>query len=191
MSDSRSFLDEVLAAHLGLARRVGDELGDEILEAAARTAAAIRMGGKVLVCGNGGSAADAQHFAAELVGRFGREGAALPAIALTVDSSVLTALGNDVGFSEVFARQIEAIGRSGDVLFAITTSGRSANVLRAVEVARRLGLEVVALTGDGGRDALGDADSGLFVPSGDTQRIQEMHSLILHLIGEIVVREAG
>ncbi len=191
MSVSRSFLDEVLAAHLGLARRVGDELGDEVLEAAARTAAAIRLGGKVLVCGNGGSAADAQHFAAELVGRFGREGAALPAIALTVDSSVLTALGNDVGFSEVFARQIEAIGRSGDVLFAITTSGRSANVLRAVEVARRLGLEVVALTGDGGRDALGDVDSGLFVPSSDTQRIQEMHSLILHLIGEIVVREAG
>ncbi len=191
MSDSRDFLDEVLTGHIALARRVGEEMGDDVARAAATLSSAIQNGRKVLVCGNGGSAADSQHFAAELVGRFGRSGPPLPAIALTVDTSILTAIGNDRSFDDVFAVQVEAFGEAGDALVAITTSGRSPNILQAVESARQRGIAVVALTGEGGREALGDAEAALCVPSNDTQRIQEMHSVLLHVVGEIVVREAG
>lgn len=191
MSQPRSFLTAVLKAHVELLERVGSELADDIVAAAEHVAATLRRGGKILVCGNGGSAADAQHFAAELVGRFGRQGSPLAAIALTVDTSVLTALGNDLGFREVFARQVEALGKPGDLLVAITTSGSSVNVLRAAERARALDLSVIGLSGAGGRATLGDSDVAICVPSDDTQRIQEMHSLILHVVGELVVREAG
>ncbi len=191
MSDHDAFFDDVLASHIALARRVGDEMRGEVASAARVLADAIRSGHKVLVCGNGGSAADAQHFAAELVGRFGRDGTPLPAIALTVDTSILTAIGNDRSFDDVFAVQVEAIGENGDALVAITTSGRSPNVLAAVESARDRGMAVVALSGEGGRATLGDAEAALCVPSGDTQRIQEMHSMLLHVVGEIVVEEAG
>ena len=151
--------------------------------------ASLRAGGKVLVCGNGGSASDAQHFAAELVGRFERERRALASIALTTDTSILTALANDYSYTRVFARQVEAIGRRGDVLIGISTSGGSANVLEAFAVAKAAGLTTVALTGrDGG--AIGRAaDIHVNVPSPSTPRVQEVHRTILHVICELV--EAG
>lgn len=140
-------------------------------------------GGKVLFCGNGGSAADCQHLAAELVGRFAKERPALAAIALTVDTSALTAIGNDYSFDRVFARQVEALGREGDALVAISTSGRSRNVLLALEAARERGMRTLALTGEGGRGMV--ADLCLAVPSRETPRIQECHILLGHILCDI------
>jgi D-sedoheptulose 7-phosphate isomerase len=141
--------------------------------------------GRILACGNGGSAADAQHFAAELVGRFEMERQGLAAIALTTDSSILTAVSNDYGFDEVFARQVHALGRSGDLLLAISTSGNSPNVVGAVRTAHDNGLSVVALTGRGGGEIgrmLRDSDVHLCVPSERTARIQEIHTLVIHCL---------
>ncbi len=152
---------------------------------------ALKSGRKILLCGNGGSAADCQHFAAELVVRLrkGKLRKAQPAIALTTDSSILTASGNDLGFEKVFARQVEALGATGDVLLAISTTGASANVVEAAREARKRGTKVVALTGKN-RGKLGKlADCWIAVPSGNTQRIQEMHLTILHFWGEAL--EAG
>jgi D-sedoheptulose 7-phosphate isomerase len=147
-----------------------------------RAADTIANSGKLLICGNGGSSSDAQHMAAELVGRFKKERAPRPAIAL-VDSSILTAVGNDYGFDQVFARQVHALGDIGDCLLAISTSGNSENVIMAAKVAQVLGLTVIALTGKGGK--LADlADIAIRVDSTDTARIQEAHILILHLICE-------
>jgi D-sedoheptulose 7-phosphate isomerase len=148
----------------------------------------IRSGGKVIVFGNGGSAADAQHMAAELVGRYSLERRALPAIALTTDTSNLTAVSNDYGYAEVFVRQIEALGRAGDVAIGITTSGRSENVLRALKGAHAAGLVTVCLTGQRGV-AMGQVDVELRVPSSSTPRIQEAHITMLHCICELVERE--
>ncbi len=176
---------ETVAVHDG-ARRANQAA---LPAAAAALSAALRSGRKVLVCGNGGSAADAQHLAAELVGRFAGERPAWPALALTTDTSVLTAVANDYGFDRVFARQVEAHGQAGDVLVAISTSGASANVLRAVEAARARGLVTIGLTGrDGGK--LGRlADVHLHVPSSSTPRIQEAHATLLHVLCELVERE--
>ncbi|MDR1848437.1 MAG: phosphoheptose isomerase [Zoogloeaceae bacterium] len=141
--------------------------------------------GRILACGNGGSAADAQHFAAELVGRFEEERQELAAIALTTDSSILTAVGNDYGFEEVFARQVRALGRSGDVLLAISTSGNSANVSKAIAAAQANEMTIVALTGhDGGKigKMLRDEDIHLCVPAKRTARIQEVHLLLIHCL---------
>jgi D-sedoheptulose 7-phosphate isomerase len=150
-------------------------------------AGALREGRKLLLFGNGGSAADAQHIAAELVGRFMRERKGLPAIALTTDTSALTAISNDYGFDEVFARQVRALGARGDVALAISTSGRSANVLRAVEAAHDAGLTVVALTGGDGGALAAKADVTLRVSaSAFSARIQETHILIGHVICELV-----
>ena len=142
-------------------------------------------GGKILACGNGGSAADAQHFAAELVGRFEAERGELAAIALTTDSSILTAVANDYAFSQIFARQVRALGHAGDVLLAISTSGNSGNVIEAISAAQELDMRVVALTGrDGGRigELLSDDDIHLCVPVQRTARIQETHLLIIHCL---------
>ena len=148
---------------------------------------ALRDGRKLLLFGNGGSAADAQHIAAELVGRFMRERRGLPAIALTTDTSALTAISNDYGFDDVFARQVRALGTRGDVALAISTSGRSPNVLRAVEAAREVGLKVVALTGGDGGALAGKADVTLRVSASTlSARIQETHILIGHVICELV-----
>jgi D-sedoheptulose 7-phosphate isomerase len=150
-------------------------------------AGALREGRKLLLFGNGGSAADAQHIAAELVGRFMRERKGLPAIALTTDTSALTAISNDYGFDEVFARQVRALGARGDVALAISTSGRSANVLRAVEAAHDAGLTVVALTGGDGGALAAKADVTLRVSASTlSARIQETHILIGHVICELV-----
>jgi D-sedoheptulose 7-phosphate isomerase len=150
---------------------------------------ALGGGRKVLLFGNGGSAADAQHIAAEFVGRFLRERRPLPAIALTTDTSALTAIGNDYGYDDVFARQVRALGRSGDVAVAISTSGRSPNVLRAVEAARELGLRTIGLTGGDGGTLAGMVDVSLRVSASKlSARIQETHILVGHVICELVDR---
>jgi D-sedoheptulose 7-phosphate isomerase len=151
--------------------------------------ASVTSGGKVLACGNGGSAADAQHFAAEFVGRFERERPELGAIALTTDTSILTAIANDYDFNQVFSRQVRALGSSGDVLLAITTSGNSANVLAAVEAARAKEMTVIALTGHGGgkmNELLTETDVHICVPHERTARIQEVHILALHCLCDAV-----
>ena len=160
-------------------------LADPIARAAAALAEALRGGGKALACGNGGSAADAQHFAAELVNRFEVERAPLAAVALTTDSSTLTSIANDYDYRQVFAKQVRAIGRRGDVLLAISTSGNSANVIEAMTVAHELGVRVIALTGNGGGKmaaSLGADDVHLCVPHRNTARIQEVHVLVLHCL---------
>lgn len=159
---------------------------DEIVRAAELIIESLRSDGKVMFCGNGGSAADSQHLAAELVGRYTRNGPALGGIALTTDSSALTAIGNDLTFAEVFSRQVEGLGKPGDVLVGISTSGKSGNVLQAVQRAQSIGIKTIGLLGgDGG--PIGQAvDVALIVPSGQTPRIQESHIAIGHIICDIV-----
>ena len=183
----RTLLEDSLAAH----RAALEVLAEPTAAAAARLGACLDAGGKILACGNGGSAADAQHFAAELVGRFERERAALPAVALSADTSALTAIGNDYGFEAVFRRQVEGLGRPGDCLLAISTSGDSPNVLAAAAAARARGLGVVALTGrDGGQlaGALGAGDVELRAPAASTARVQELHILLLHCLCDLLDR---
>jgi phosphoheptose isomerase len=159
----------------------------DLLVAADEIVAALRDGGKLLLCGNGGSASDAQHFAAELVGRFKRPGRrGLPALALGSDLASLTAWANDVGYDEVYARQVEAFGRRGDVLFGISTSGRSRNLLRAFSEARRLGLRTIGLLGGEGGELRSLSDIALVVPSSDTQHIQAAHIVLIHLLCELI-----
>ena len=160
-------------------------LAEPLAQAIAALANALANGGRVLACGNGGSAADAQHFAAELVGRFERERPELAAVALSTDSSILTAIGNDYGFDQVFARQVRALGQPGDVLLAISTSGHSVNVIEAVRAAQEREMLVVAFTGKGGGQMgalLRDIDVHLCVPHDRTARIQEVHLLMLHCL---------
>ena len=143
----------------------------------------LRSGGKVMACGNGGSAADAQHFAAELIGRFERERQELAAIALTTDSSILTAVGNDYSYDEVFSKQVRGLGKPGDILLGISTSGNSKNVVKAIEAAKKLGMKIIALTGNGGgkiATLLDSSDIHLCAPSTRTARIQETHLVLLH-----------
>lgn len=165
-----------------------ERLGPAIADAARIMAESFERGGKLLICGNGGSAADSQHFATELVGRFKRaEQPPLPALALTADTALLTAWSNDCGFESVFARQVEAFAQPHDVLVAISTSGESKNVLRALEVGRARGLRTIALTGGEGGRAAAAADTAIVVPSCDTQHIQEVHILVIHLLCDLVV----
>jgi D-sedoheptulose 7-phosphate isomerase len=147
---------------------------------------AVENGNKVLLFGNGGSAADAQHIAAEFVGRFAFDRPALPALALSVNTSCVTAIGNDYGFDLVFSRQIEALGRAGDVAIGISTSGNSANVLRAVSTAKKMGLHTIALAGCTGGKLKHAADHCICAPSNETPRIQECHILIGHILAEVV-----
>jgi len=148
--------------------------------------ASLQQGNKAVLFGNGGSAADAQHIAAELVGRFALDRRALPALALSVNASCVTAIGNDYGYDQVFSRQIEALGRPGDVAIGISTSGNSPNVVRAVSVAKKMGLHTIALTGCTGGELRKAADYCICVPSDETPRIQESHILIGHIISELV-----
>ena len=159
---------------------------DHIVAQAADMAERLKRGCRILVCGNGGSAADAQHFAAELSGRYVKERRALAGIALTVDSSALTAIGNDYGFDRVFSRQVEALGRPGDLLVGISTSGNSPNVMLAVEAAKKLGMRTLALVGRDGGKLKAIADDALVVPSPVTARIQEVHLMIYHFWCEIL-----
>jgi D-sedoheptulose 7-phosphate isomerase len=166
--------------------QTAENLSADIAIAAQWMIEALRAGGKIMICGNGGSAADAQHFAAELVGRFRRERPGWAAIALTVDASILTSLGNDFGFEQVFARQVEALGRSGDILVAISTSGRSQNVLAAVAAAAKMKMRTVGLTG-AGKAGLGEiVDLHLPISSGNTAFIQQGQMAVLHTLCELI-----
>jgi D-sedoheptulose 7-phosphate isomerase len=170
--------------HLAVAQQVAESMLPQVDAVADRIVEALALGGRVYVCGNGGSAADAQHFASELTGRYRRERRPLPAVALTTDSSALTCIGNDYTFADVFARQVEALVREGDVVVGITTSGNSENVLRALEAAKRLGAHTVGLTGGTGGKLASMADQSLVVPSPTTARVQEMHILFIHMLCE-------
>jgi D-sedoheptulose 7-phosphate isomerase len=177
--------DESAALHTAWARTHGAELE----RAAVVIGAALANGGQVLSFGNGGSATDAQHLAGELVGRFLKERRALAAVALTADSAILTCLGNDYGFETVFARQVEALGRRGDVAVGITTSGASANVTRALIAAKDRGMTTIALTGKDGGETGRVADVHLNVPSPSTPRVQEVHRTILHVLCELIEKD--
>jgi D-sedoheptulose 7-phosphate isomerase len=172
-------LQQVQAA-IDLKRAFFDAELDHILRQADDMAERLRRGCRVLVCGNGGSAADAQHLAAELSGRYRKERRALAGIALTTDTSALTAIGNDYGFDQVFSRQVEALGRPGDLLIGISTSGNSPNVVRAVEAAKGLGMRTLGLLGRDGGKLKALVDDALVVPSPVTARIQEVHQMIYH-----------
>jgi D-sedoheptulose 7-phosphate isomerase len=172
-----------------LRKRMADTLPEEIARAGKALADALKAGRKALACGNGGSAADSQHFAAELVGRFERERPGLPAVALTVDTSAITAIANDYDWDRVFSKQVDALGNAGDVLLAISTSGNSGNCVEAVKAAQAKGLVVIALTGrDGG--AMGrmmrEGDFHLNVSHPRTMRVQEVHLLVIHCLCEVV-----
>jgi D-sedoheptulose 7-phosphate isomerase len=183
---------DVVRDHLNaLSELVGvvtNSMSDDIERMAEETVHVLRQGGRIFFCGNGGSAADAQHLAAEYVVRFQRERVALPALALTTDTSVLTAGGNDYGFDTIFARQVEAFARSGDLLFLHSTSGESENLVRAAEVARELGVRTVALLAKGGGRLKDAVDRALVVPTSSTARAQELHLTIGHIVCDLVDR---
>jgi D-sedoheptulose 7-phosphate isomerase len=183
-------LDDELAAHVEAIRGTVAGASVVIADIVGRLSACFKEGGKLLICGNGGSAADAQHFAAEFMNRFRVDRQPWPAIALTTDTSVLTSIANDATFDEVFARQVEALGRPGDVLIAVSTSGGSANVLAAIGIARRRGMITIAFTGEAGANRMGvDCDLLLAVPSTNTARIQECHEFLYHFIAGAVETE--
>ncbi|CAM3350804.1 D-sedoheptulose 7-phosphate isomerase [Helicobacter labetoulli] len=181
----QQLIEAEFQAHLQSANKIF-ALTQEVEKVAKILTTAIQNGNKILICGNGGSAADAQHFAAELTGRYKKERKGLSAIALSVDTSALTAIGNDYGFEFVFSRQVEALAKSGDVLFGISTSGNSANVLNAAKVAKDLGAVVVGLSGRDGGALNQISDINLIMPDNDTPRIQELHILVIHILCDII-----
>src|SRR6516164_7720670 len=181
--------EEVFEAAIKIHDRVRSNLGPAIVAAQA-ISDALKAGHKLLVFGNGGSAADAQHVAGELVGRFQRERAAMSAIALTVDTSILTAVGNDYSFKQVFARQVEALGNRGDVAMGISTSGESPNVVTALQTAKAKGLRTIALTGRDGGSVGRAAEIHVNVPDQNTQRVQEVHVTLLHVMCEVIEEDA-
>ncbi len=186
--DVEALVSRRIDEHLAVVGALRDSRA-AIAEIARTIAGALRTGGKVLAFGNGGSAADAQHFVGELVGRYYLERRALPAVALTANTASITAIANDYGFDRVFERQVEALGRPGDVAVGISTSGRSPNVLAALRKARELGLSSVALTGEDAGALEAETDACLSVPSSDTPRIQEAHITAIHIICEWVEKE--
>jgi D-sedoheptulose 7-phosphate isomerase len=183
---TEDYVATVLAESIALHRQFAAADLQPVYGAAAMIVDAFAAGGKLLVLGNGGSAADAQHVAAELVGRFERARRPMAAVALTADSSVVTSVANDEGYAEVFVRQVEGLGRAGDVVLAITTSGRSPNVVAALKTARELGLKTIALTGGDGGDAGLLCDVHVNVPAEKTARVQEVHRTLLHAICGLV-----
>jgi D-sedoheptulose 7-phosphate isomerase len=189
--DTHTFFRDAFAAHTAAAEATRAACEAPFLRLLAAAAAAIRGGGKILLFGNGGSAGDAQHIATELTIRYVRDRAPIAAIALTTDTSALTAGGNDLGFDRIFARQLEALGRKGDLAIGISTSGNSPNVLLALEAARAMGLVPAALAGRDGGKLRGLADPLVVVPSDVTSRIQEMHILLGHMLCEALEQELG
>lgn len=187
MSDDRPQVRLSWGTQLDEYLRLGSwirESGDLVDAAADLILGCLAQGGRILACGNGGSSLEAQHFTSELVGRFRLERRPLPGIALSADGGAVTGIGNDYGYEQVFARQIHALGRPGDALVALSTSGRSPSAVAALEAARELGLRTVALTGEGGGQLAPLADVAIRVPSTSTARIQEIHLLVIHLVCE-------
>ena len=188
-------MNDYLDAEFDKSRRLVDAIAEDralrsqMLGVVDRCVAALKRGNKILFAGNGGSAADAQHWAAELVSRFGYDRPGLPGIALTTDTSALTAIGNDYGFERVFARQLEALGRKGDVLFALSTSGNSKNILAVIDAADAIGIDVIGFTGRSGGAMAGRCAVCLKMPSDETPKIQEGHELLGHLICGLIERE--
>ncbi|CAM3681368.1 phosphoheptose isomerase [Polynucleobacter arcticus] len=177
---SQHFLDSI-----AVKQEAEKILPEQVARAIVAMTGCLRAGGKVMACGNGGSAADAQHFAAELIGRFERERQELAAIALTTDTSILTAVGNDYGYDEIFSKQVRGLGKKGDILIGISTSGNSKNVVIAIEAAKKMGIKIIALTGNGGgkiASLLDEDDIHLCAPSTRTARIQETHLVLLHAL---------
>lgn len=179
-------IQEILQESSAVKNQVSLQCAADIEKAIEIIIGALKKGGKLILCGNGGSAADAQHIAAELVGRFKEERKALAAIALTTDTSILTAIGNDYGYKYVFKRQVEALANKGDILLAISTSGNAPNVIEVVELANKIGLKTIALTGGSGGKLAKAATLSIIVPSVKTPRIQESHIAIGHIICELV-----
>jgi D-sedoheptulose 7-phosphate isomerase len=186
---SQDRVKQLFKASLDTKQKSLEVLPDSIAQAATLMVQALLSDGKILSCGNGGSAGDAQHFSSELLNRFERERPSLPAIALTTDTSTLTSIANDYSYNEVFSKQVRALGRPGDVLLAISTSGNSRNVLEAIKVAHQREMNVAALTGrDGGalRELLQTGDIEICVPSSVTARIQEVHLLVIHCLCDLI-----
>lgn len=175
--------------HLSVMQAVEKENAKQAETAAQKFVDCLKNGGKLLICGNGGSAADSQHFAAELAGRYKKERKALAAVSLTTDTSALTAIGNDYGFERIFARQVEALGRKGDVLVVLSTSGTSPNVLAAIEAAKKQGMTAIGFTGASGGKMKSACDLCICIPSSNTPRIQEAHITLMHAICEIIDNE--
>ena len=179
-------INKELNSHLETINSVIDNMENDISIASQIVIDALKNGNKILLCGNGGSAGDAQHISAELTGRYKIERRGLPAIALTTDTSALTAIGNDYGYDRVFDRQVEALAKEGDVVIGITTSGNSQNILNALELAQKMGCKTIGFTGKDGGDMGKVSDINLIVPSDNTPRIQEMHILFGHIICQMV-----
>lgn len=187
--DLEERVQKLFAASIATHQAAAANLPAIIPQAAWMLVRALQQGNKILVCGNGGSAADAQHFAAELVNRFETERPGLPAIALTTDSSALTAIANDYNFSKIFARQVQALGMPGDILLTLSTSGRSENIVAAIHAAQEQAMGTILLTGAGGGECLsnlGGDDIAIQVPADSTARIQEVHILVLHCLCDLV-----
>jgi D-sedoheptulose 7-phosphate isomerase len=187
--DFKNHIEKHFQDHLDLTKRVKEKLADDLARAAQLISEAMTAGHKLLIFGNGGSAADAQHIAAEMTGRYLKDRQPLPAIALTTDTSALTAIANDYGFEHIFTRQVKALAREGDILLAISTSGNSPNVVKAMETGRELGCHIIALTGHDGGQMASQADLALIVPASQTPLIQEMHITIGHILCDLVERK--
>lgn len=180
------YINNELLSHREVLDTVLDTLKGDIAKASKLIVSTLKTGNKILLLGNGGSAGDAQHIAAELTGRYKTERRGLPAIALTTDTSALTAIGNDYGFDRIFDRQVEALGREGDLLIAISTSGKSMNVINAITFGKDIGMPSIGLSGKGGGKMKNLCDINIIIPSDDTARIQEMHILVGHILCGIV-----
>ncbi|RDU56611.1 D-sedoheptulose 7-phosphate isomerase [Helicobacter sp. MIT 99-5507] len=185
----KDFIQSEFFSHIDTAQSTLKLLVDDISKACDIMIKALKAGNKIMVCGNGGSAADSQHFAAELSGRYKLNREAISCVALSTDTSAITAIGNDFGFEFIFSRQVEALAKYGDVLLAISTSGNSANIIKAVNVAKSKGCSVVGLSGKGGGELNACCDLNIVIPSSNTPRIQEMHLIIEHTICDILERE--
>lgn len=184
----RGFIENEFKIHLDIVNSTLTSTLDSIILASNIIINTLNRGNKIMICGNGGSASDSQHFAAELVGRYKKNRLAIPCIALTTDTSILTAVGNDFGFEYIFSRQVEALGLVGDLLIAISTSGTSKNIINAINSAKNKNCKILGLSGNGGGAMNDICDINIAIPSKDTPRIQEMHLLIEHTLCDIIER---
>jgi D-sedoheptulose 7-phosphate isomerase len=182
----QQFITKQLQDHQALFHTIETELATPIAQLAERLIETLKIGNKLMIMGNGGSAADAQHFAGEIVSRFRMERPGLPAISLSTDTSIITAIGNDYGFERIFSRQVEALAAPGDAVIGISTSGNSPNVLKALEVARQAGCTTIGLLGKDGGNIKAVCDIPLIIPSNDTPRVQEGHITVIHILCDLI-----